>query len=160
MRLISLVKHQLSREENLAYAEWQHDFMFHRLKTGLIITAVALLTFIWLNLLLDPQQVNEMSQAWLFINSVQELAVLCCLALLHTPIGRNHLALVFLGFSWSLALIPHYQSVQFNTVVFDFITWTLTNILGIGNLSTNTVVVAPVVTVWSIDSLCGHVCLV
>ncbi|MEK8018973.1 MAG: adenylate/guanylate cyclase domain-containing protein [Candidatus Parabeggiatoa sp.] len=131
--ILNQLKNPLSRKEKAAYTEWQCDFMFQRLKIGLIITAVSLLTFILLNLSIDPQRESQIAQAWLLTNIAQEIAVLCCLALLYTPIGCTYPALIFLGFSWSMALIPHAQSAQFNTAIFDLITWTLT-FLGLATL--------------------------
>ena len=130
---LSKFKKPLSRIENDAYTEWQCDFMFQRLKIGLIITAISLLTFILLNLVIDPQRESQIAQAWLLTNIAQEIAVLICLILLFTPIGCTYPALIFLGFSWSMALITHFQSAQFNTAIFDIITWTLT-FLGLATL--------------------------
>jgi len=103
------------------YLEWRNDFMLHRLRLVLIIGIVSFVTFIALNLSRYP----NIKLTWLYSNLSQEAILLPCLALLHTKLGRQYHAMIFLLVSWSITIIPQYWAFQAGVAKFDFVTWTL-----------------------------------
>ncbi|OQW94121.1 MAG: hypothetical protein BWK79_07480 [Beggiatoa sp. IS2] len=108
---------------NAEYRKWRRGFMFQRLRIGLLIAAIALSTFILLNIY--PNQEATEPPMWLFSNIVQACAVLFCLALLYSPWGRACPGIVLLLFSCSVTLIPQYEALTQGQTNFDHVTWTL-----------------------------------
>jgi len=106
---------------NDKYATWLDSFQWNRLRLGIMIAMIALLTFIVLNLSRYPNIILP----WLYTNLSQEVALLLCLLFLHSPKGRAYSSINFLWFSWSITLIPTYWYWQSGIVKLDFVTWTL-----------------------------------
>lgn len=109
--------------KDTGYLNWRRDFMFQRLRIGLLIAAIALSTFILFNIY--PMQDITKPPMWLFSNIVQTCAVLLCLALLYSSWGRACPGIVLLLFSWSVTLIPQYEALMHGQTNFDHVTWTL-----------------------------------
>jgi adenylate cyclase len=114
----------MTNDSILKYTEWQHEFMFKRLRLGLIVAACSILSFFLVNVVLHEREMEE-HLFWLSIQMVEELSLLSCLILLHTKIGRKYLPYIFLWFSWSITLIPQYGALRFGFMQFDFIGWSL-----------------------------------
>jgi adenylate cyclase len=107
---------------NEKYLIWRCSFMRERLRLGIVIAIIALLSFIILNL----SYYSSAYPFWLSTNLTQEVALLFCLGLLlYSPIGRNHPGWIFLLFSWSVTLIPQYWYLQAGIAKLDFVTWSL-----------------------------------
>ncbi|MDM8561162.1 adenylate/guanylate cyclase domain-containing protein [Candidatus Parabeggiatoa sp. HSG14] len=108
-------------KSNDKYTIWLNAFMWNRLRLGLIIAIISLLSFIVLNLSYYP----DFQPSWLYTNLTQEVVLLFCLGLLHSPIGHTRPGFILLVFSWSVSLIPQYWFLQAGIAKLDFITWTL-----------------------------------
>ena len=104
------------------YTTWLDNFMWNRLRLGIIIAMVSLLTFLALNLSRYP----NIDLSWLYINLTQIAFLLLSLALLYAPVGRTHPSFILLLFSWSITLIPQCWYLQIGIAHFDFVAWTLT----------------------------------
>lgn len=102
------------------YAKWRRDFMLQRLRIGLLIAALSLMTFVVLNLFLNSEEIEP--PLWLLSNIAQLSSVLICLALLYL---RSEPAIIMLLFSWSIALIPQFEALMHSKSNFDHVTWTL-----------------------------------
>lgn len=121
--MFSLLKESPHLAADFDYLRWRNNFMFQRLRVGLLIAAVSLSTFIVLNLY--PHQDLMTPPMWLLSNIAQTIAVLCCLALLYSPLGRICPGIPLLLFSWSVTLIPQYEALMNGQSNFDHVTWTL-----------------------------------
>jgi len=124
--LLSMIDYRLpsTNDPILKYTEWQREFMFKRLRLGLIVAACSILSFFLVNVVLHEHEMEE-HLFWLSIQMIEELSLLSCLILLHTKIGRTHLPYIFLWFSWSITLIPQYGAFRFGFMQFDIIAWSL-----------------------------------
>jgi adenylate cyclase len=104
------------------YTTWRREFILTRLRIGGIIGVIAVISFILLNLSRYP----NLEPTWLYTNLTEEAALLFCLLLLFSPLGRSYPGLIFLLFSWALTLIPQYWYFLLEGVAkLDFVTWTL-----------------------------------
>lgn len=121
--MLNTFQNYIHKTADTEYLQWRRNFMFQRLRIGLLIAIVSLSTFILLNVLFN-QDVDE-PPMWLFSNIVQACAVLFCLALLYSPWGRSCPGIVLLLFSWSVTLIPQYEALSHGQTNFDHVTWTL-----------------------------------
>jgi class 3 adenylate cyclase len=119
--MLNPVLNSLSTTESTEYPTWQRNFMWYRLRLGVIIAITSLFTFIILNLSRYPY----IKPTWLWTNLSQELVLVPCLFFLHTRIGKQYPSLSFLLLSWSITIIPQYWTLQYGIVKFDFVTWTL-----------------------------------
>ena len=86
------------------YEVWRNSFLRNRLRLTLWISLGAVLTLILLTL----GTAQDRALAWLQlpIGLAVELCLLICLALLKTPLAYRYPGILFLGFSWSVILIP------------------------------------------------------
>ncbi len=107
--------------KNDQYTRWLTTFMWERLRLGLIIAIISVWSFIVLNLSRYPSFIPS----WLYTNLIQEMALLFCLVLLYSPIGRARPGSVFLLFSWSITMIPQYTGLLEGFAKLDLVTWTL-----------------------------------
>jgi len=96
--------------------------MWYRLRLGIIIAMISILTFLILNLSRYP----NIDFSWLYTNLMQAAFLLLSLALLYTPVGHTHPGFILLLFSWSITLVPQYCYLQVGIAHFDFVAWTLT----------------------------------
>lgn len=106
-----------------AYLEWRCDFMFQRLRVGLLVAAISLFSFILLGIYLH-QDVME-PPMWLLSNILQTCAVLFCLVLLYSPLGYTYPSVILFLFSGAVTLIPQYEALAHGQTNFDHVTWTL-----------------------------------
>ena len=102
---LALLKTGLYASWSADYKVWRNSFLRNRLRLTLWISVGAVLTVI---LLTVGTAVLDKSFVWweLLIGLVVELCLLTCLALLKTPLAYRFPGLLFLGFSWSVILVP------------------------------------------------------
>ncbi len=119
--------------ESAEYQAWRHRFLLNRLRLGLWIALICLLSFIVRDLydvVFHLQELKEIPKQYkditFVINGGMGLGLLTCLALLQTKRGRRHLGLLFLGLSWSLALVPQIMATFFGIPNPDILAWSLT----------------------------------
>ncbi|MCA1992181.1 MAG: hypothetical protein LDL41_09075, partial [Coleofasciculus sp. S288] len=119
--------------ESAEYQTWRHRFLQERLLLGLWVAIACMLTFVIRDLynvvspLKELQDVpKEFKDLTFILDSSIGLSLLTCLALYHTPMGRRHLELLFLGLSWSIALVPQIIGTFFGVPVPDILGWSLT----------------------------------
>lgn len=87
------------------YEVWRNSFLRNRLRLTFWISLGAVLTLSLLTLgTAAPDQAFPWSQ--LLIGLAVELCLLTGLALLNTPLAYRYPGILFLGFSWSVILIP------------------------------------------------------
>ncbi len=100
-----------------AYHSWRQQFMGQRLQLGLSIAVVAYFSFILLRVIQGIAQPDRWDATWMAMGLTIELGLLVCLAMQRTLIGHRYPALIFLGASWSIALIEQiwatWQQVAF-----------------------------------------------
>ena len=102
---LTFLRLSLSASWSADYKAWRNGFLRNRLRLTLWLSFGAILTVIMLVLSLG---VLKKAFAWseLIIYIVVELCLLACLTLLKTPLAYRYPGLLFLGFSWSIILIP------------------------------------------------------
>ncbi|MGQ4645985.1 ATP-binding protein [Lyngbya aestuarii] len=104
------------------YQKRRHRLWLERLPVGISIAIVLVLIYFILNLLVvvpalnasgNPERFFSQEKIWLrlyFPFAVQELGLFLCLTVLKTPIAKRYPELIFLGFSWSISLLPQIQA--------------------------------------------------
>ncbi|HEY9669064.1 MAG TPA: adenylate/guanylate cyclase domain-containing protein [Coleofasciculaceae cyanobacterium] len=120
---LAFLKASLSVSWSAEYEVWRRSFLRNRLRLTLWISLGVVLTAISLALrvaLLD----HENGWSSVVVNLIVELCLLTCLALLNTPIGRRYPELLFLGFSWSIILIPQIGAAIKGNAELNAYTWT------------------------------------
>jgi adenylate cyclase len=102
---LAFLKASLSASWSADYQLWRRSFLRNRLRLTLRIALGVVLTVLILILVLGF--LNH-RLAWPFLISyiVVELCLLITLVLINTPLGYRLPELLFLGFSWSVILIP------------------------------------------------------
>jgi len=96
--------------------------MYARLKVGLLVACVAIITFISLNLSRYP----DINKLWLLVSVAQLAGVLICTAIIFSPVGHKHQNIQFLAISCSITLPPIFLYLIFEGATkFDTVTWTL-----------------------------------
>lgn len=130
-QLASLLKNVLNHRESQAesrakdYQAWRTRFMLKRLRLGLWMALIGFITFTLLelsNLVFRPQ---EFQAGWLRSQIYIELCLLFCLLLHRSKIGRRYPSLVFIGFSWSVTLIPQITATLNGVAEPDILVWPL-----------------------------------
>lgn len=103
----------MPRPRSADYRAWQQHFFLGRLKLCLQLAIIILLSFIGRDLynlffpLAELQTFpHELLELWLPIDLAILVGLSSCLWLHGTEVGRRHPALLFLGLSWSVNLIP------------------------------------------------------
>ncbi|HEY9633133.1 MAG TPA: adenylate/guanylate cyclase domain-containing protein [Coleofasciculaceae cyanobacterium] len=88
------------------YGVWRNSFLRKRLHLTLWLAIGVVLTVIILILVMGALHPTSAWSELIIVYSVVELCLLGCLALLKTPLGYRYPELLFLGFTWSLILVP------------------------------------------------------
>jgi adenylate cyclase len=101
------------------YQQWQQQFMWQRLRLGLIIGMISLFTF------MVPKLFEPHITTTFLIIIFQTVSLSLCFLFLHTPLGRRYPSIVFLFFSTIITIPPHYEVFQHETAQIDFISPTL-----------------------------------
>ncbi|MBD2014889.1 adenylate/guanylate cyclase domain-containing protein [Microcoleus sp. FACHB-53] len=106
---LAFLRASLSASWSADYEVWRNSFLRNRLRLTLRISLGAVFTVILL--ILAMAALNQ-KFAWsqLLIGLAVELCLLTCLALLNTPLSYRYPGLLFLGFSWSIILVPQIGS--------------------------------------------------
>lgn len=106
---LAFLRASLSASWSADYEVWRNSFLRNRLRLTLRISLGAVFTVILL--ILGMAALNQ-KFAWsqLLIGLAVELCLLTCLALLNTPLSYRYPGLLFLGFSWSIILVPQIGS--------------------------------------------------
>lgn len=106
---LAFLRASLSASWSADYEVWRNSFLRNRLRLTLWISLGAVFTVI---LLILAMAALEQRFAWsqLLIGLVVELCLLACLSLLDTPLSYRYPGLIFLGFSWSIILVPQIGS--------------------------------------------------
>ncbi|HEY9833273.1 MAG TPA: adenylate/guanylate cyclase domain-containing protein [Stenomitos sp.] len=106
---LAFLRASLSASWSADYEVWRNSFLRNRLRLTLWISLGAVFTVILL--ILAMAALNQRF-AWpqLLISFAVELCLLSCLALLNTPLSYRYPGLIFLGFSWSIILVPQIGS--------------------------------------------------
>jgi class 3 adenylate cyclase len=106
---LAFLRASLSASWSADYEVWRNSFLRNRLRLTLWISLGAVFTVILL--ILAMAALNQRF-AWpqLLIGLAVELCLLTCLALLKTPLSYRYPGLLFLGFSWSIILVPQIGS--------------------------------------------------
>lgn len=107
------------------YQSWQEQFLQQRLQWTLWISSIAYLSFALVKLargLLIPDQWDEI---WLISAIASQLALLSCLLLSRTAVGRRYPALIMLGGSWSITLVEQVWATLIGIAYPGFYAWTL-----------------------------------
>lgn len=115
------------------YKKWRHRFLLERVHLTVWIGVIASPTFLIVGLFMvtalnatgDPSKAvsQEKILLELFNFTAMELCLLLCLTLLRTPWARRYPELIFLGFSWSITLVPQIQATLRGEAVLDFLGW-------------------------------------
>lgn len=106
---LAFLRASLSASWSADYEVWRNSFLRKRLRLTLWISLGAVFTVI---LLILAMAALEQRFAWsqLLVGLAVELCLLTCLALLNTPLSYRYPGLIFLGFSWSIILVPQIGS--------------------------------------------------
>lgn len=104
-----LKKANASTEEHqnlshLPYEVWRNRFLNARLNFTFGLVSCGYFIRIVVNLLQLIYQGDHFLSRYVLLDSLAFLNLLICFGFLQTAVGRRHLALVFLGFSWSLEM--------------------------------------------------------
>lgn len=115
-------KASLSASWSADYETWRKSFLRQRLRLTLwvaiavIVTAIALV----LGTVASGQELVRLA----IVYAVVELCLFGCLALLKTPLGYRFPELLFLGFSWSVILVPQIGAALAGKAEPNPYTWT------------------------------------
>ncbi len=93
--------------ENLAYLPynvWRNRFLKARLNLIFGLVSCGYLIRVLLNLLQLLYQGKYFLSRYVLLDSLTLFSLLICWGLLQTALGRRHLGIIFLGFSWSLEM--------------------------------------------------------
>jgi signal transduction histidine kinase len=110
------------------YDTWQKKLLFGRLRLSLWIALIYVLTIAfghWHMAVFLPSEFAEFSstyQTLIFpIFAVTSLSLCVWLALHSTQFGQQHPSSIFLGFSWSVTLLPQIVSTLYGSVYMDIL---------------------------------------
>ena len=106
------------------YEAWRNTFLRNRLRLTLRIALGAVLTALILILVLAALG-RGLAWSVLISYTLVELCLLISLALLKTPLGYRYPWLLFLGFSWSIILLPQIGAAFAGKAEPNSYTWTL-----------------------------------
>ncbi|MBW4468165.1 MAG: HAMP domain-containing histidine kinase [Pegethrix bostrychoides GSE-TBD4-15B] len=116
--------------ESADYRAWRHQFLSERLRLCFWIAVPCFMTFVLRDsyeLFLYPEQfnqkivedfgssnlVNQLRYLTIVGNAVVGLLLIACLLLRRTLWGQRHPGLLFLGFSWSMTVVPQIIGTYF-----------------------------------------------
>lgn len=116
------------------YDKWWRRFVVDRVRLAAIVGLVILAGLAAINLLIVVPALNatgdadhfvsrDRVQLYLYQLAAQELGLLLCLSLTQIPRVRCHPALLLLGCSWSVLLLPQIQSILQGEVELDSNGW-------------------------------------
>jgi class 3 adenylate cyclase len=111
--------------ESAAYRVWRRQFLRKRLRLTLQIAICAYLTFTALKLSLAALDIQPWDTAWFLMAGTTQFALLVCLVLLRTPMGRQSPKWLFLGSSWSITLIEQLWATIRGEAFTGLFSWTL-----------------------------------
>jgi class 3 adenylate cyclase len=106
---LAFLRAGLSASWSADYEVWRNSFLRNRLRLTLWISLGAVFTVILLILAMAALN-HRFAWPQLLIGLAVELCLLTCLALLNTPLSYRYPGLLFLGFSWSIILVPQIGS--------------------------------------------------
>jgi class 3 adenylate cyclase len=122
---LAFLKTSLSASWSADYQMWRRSFLRNRLRLTLRIALVVVLTVLILILFLAAWN-QKLAWSVLISYTIVELCLLISLALLKTSIGYRIPWLIFLGFSWSVILIPQIGAAIAGRAEPNAYAWTLT----------------------------------
>jgi class 3 adenylate cyclase len=122
---LAFLKISLSASWSADYQMWRRSFLRNRLRLTLQIALVVVLTVVILILFLAAWN-QKLAWSVLISYTIVELCLLISLALLKTSIGYRIPWLIFLGFSWSVILIPQIGAAIAGRAEPSTYAWTLT----------------------------------
>ena len=118
------------------YQAWQHRFFLSRLGLCLWLAFVILLTFVAFdvyNLFFPLWEMRYVHQNLRDLTIPIDLALIAllvlCLVLHRTPLGRRYPALLLLGASWSMTIVPQVMATLHGFPLPDVLSWSLVFLL-------------------------------
>lgn len=121
-----------SSPESVDYRQWQHRFLLNRLRLTLFLAFACLLTFVLRDLYGAVFQLQELAElpphllhVAMLTNGIMAALLILILLLRHTRLGKRHPAVLFLGMSWSITLMPQIVGTLYGTAFPDILSWTL-----------------------------------
>jgi class 3 adenylate cyclase len=103
---LAFLKARLAASWSADYGVWRISFLRKRLHLTLWLAISVVFTVIILILVMAALHQGSTWSELTIIYLVVELCLIACLALLKTPLGYRFPELIFLGFSWSIILVP------------------------------------------------------
>ncbi|WP_374794908.1 sensor histidine kinase [Aerosakkonema funiforme] len=119
--------------ESPDYKAWRERFLLERVRLSLWVALICLFTFTMRDLynvafpLKELQNIpQELKDFWIVLDIAVTLLLLSCLVLHRTPLARRYPAALFLGLSWSIALVPQLLATTLKGSPFpDLMAWTM-----------------------------------
>ena len=107
------------------YETWRQDFMRKRLRLGIGVGLLYIVSFLPLDLSAYLSTRHPSALLWLFTNLARTLSLLLGLGLMHTAIFRHRLGWLFLYTSWSITLLQRISDTLRSAVEPDLFSWAM-----------------------------------